>query len=80
MFIVGETDSVCPVQANKAFRCATIQSTVPLRCRTVKEVSGDFVEISAVIGLVEEIFWYRKGIPRTARRIGSRIDRVDWAC
>jgi hypothetical protein len=28
---------------------------VPLRCNTVKEVKGDFVDIRAVMGLVEEI-------------------------
>jgi hypothetical protein len=30
---------------------------VPLRCNTVKDVSGDFVDIKAVIGLVEDILW-----------------------
>lgn len=69
-----------PVQASNAFRWATIQSTVPLRCNTVKEVIGDFVDIKAVIGVVEEIRWYKKGRPRAARRKGSRRDRVDWTC
>lgn len=78
-FAVGETESVWPVQARRAFRCATIQSTVPLRCNTVKEVSGDLVDIKAVMGLVEEIRWYRKGIPSAARRKGSRMDKVDCA-
>jgi hypothetical protein len=53
--MVEETESVYPVQASSAFRCATIQSTVPLRCNTVKEVKGDFVDIKAVIGVVDEI-------------------------
>jgi len=45
----------------------------------VKEVRGDFVDIKAVSGLVEEIRWYRKGMPRVARRKGSSIERVDCA-
>jgi len=53
---------------------------VPLRCNTAKEVSGDFVDIRAIIGLVEEIRWYRKGMPRMARRKGSKMDNVDCAC
>jgi hypothetical protein len=52
---------------------------VPLRCSTVKDVRGDFVDISAVMGVVEEIRWYKKGIPRTALRKGSRIESVDCA-
>jgi hypothetical protein len=57
VFAVGETERVWPVHASSAFRCATIQSTVPLRCNTVKEVSGDLVDIRAVIGLVDRIRW-----------------------
>ena len=45
----------------------------------MNEVRGDLVDINAVMGLVEETFWYRKGIPRGARRTGSRRDRVDCA-
>jgi hypothetical protein len=52
-FAEGDIASVWPVQARRAFLCATIQSTVPLRCNTVKEVMGDLVDIRAVIGLVE---------------------------
>jgi len=52
---------------------------VPLRCNTVKEVRGDFVDIKAVSGLEEEIRWYRKGMPRAARRKGFSIERVDCA-
>jgi hypothetical protein len=51
----GDIESVCPVQARSAFLCVTIQSTVPLRCKTVNEVIGDLVDINAVMGLVEEI-------------------------
>jgi hypothetical protein len=76
---VGESERVCPVQASRAFRCATIQSTVPFKCNTVKDVRGDFVDIKAVMGLVEDIRWYKNGMPRTARRKGSNIDSVDCA-
>lgn len=38
---------------------------------------GDLVETSAVTGVVEEIFWYRKGMPTGARLNGSRKARVD---
>ena len=70
---------MCPVHASNALRCVTIQSIVPFRCSTVKEVSGDFVDIRAVMGVVEEIRWYKNGIPRTALRKGSRIESVDCA-
>lgn len=46
----------------------------------MKEVSGDLVDIKAVIGLVEDILWYRKGMPKGARRRGSSMDNVDCAC
>jgi hypothetical protein len=52
---------------------------VPLRCSRVKDVRGDFVDISAVMGVVEEIRWYKKGIPSAALRKGSRIESVDCA-
>lgn len=45
----------------------------------MKEVVGDFVAMSAVIGLVDDILWYKKGMPRAVLRKGSRIERVDWA-
>ena len=77
--MVGVTERVCPVHAKSAFLCVTIQSMVPSRCSTVKEVRGDFVDINAVIGLVEVIFWYKKGIPRAALRNGSSMDNVDCA-
>lgn len=38
---------------------------------------GDFVETRAVTGLVEEIFWYKNGMPTGPRRKGSRTERVD---
>jgi hypothetical protein len=52
---------------------------VPFRCNTVNEVIGDFVEIRAVMGVVEEIRWYKNGMPRTALRKGSSIESVDCA-
>lgn len=66
-----------PVQAKSAFLCATIQSTVPLRWRTVNEVMGDLVDIMAVIGLVEVMRWYKKGMPSAARRKGPSMESVD---
>lgn len=38
---------------------------------------GAFVDIRAVTGLVEEIFWYKKGMPTGARLKGSRKDKVE---
>jgi hypothetical protein len=70
---------VWPVHASKAFLCVTIQSTVPLRCSTDSEVIGDLVEMSAVIGVVEDIRWYKKGMPRMALLKGPRIESVDCA-
>ena len=55
LFIVGFIERVCPVQASNALLWAIIQSIVPLRCTTVKEVMGDFVEMRAVMGLVDDI-------------------------
>lgn len=77
MLAEGDTESVWPVQAKSAFLCATIQSTVPLRLRTVKVVVGDLEDIIAVIGLVEVMRWYKKGMPSAARRIGPRMESVD---
>jgi hypothetical protein len=77
--IVGDKDKVWPVHASRPFLWVTIQSTVPSRCNTENEVIGDFVEMSAVNGVVEDMRWYRKGIPRAALRKGSSIDNVDCA-
>lgn len=55
VLIFGLTDNACPVHASNAFLCATIQSFLPSKCTTDIDVMGDFVETSAVIGLVEEI-------------------------
>jgi hypothetical protein len=44
---------------------------------TAKDVIGDFADIRAVSGEVDDIFWYRKGIPRKVRRKGSRTERVE---
>lgn len=52
---VGRTESECPVHASSPCRCATIQSTVPSRWTTAKEVMADLVAIRAVSGVVEEI-------------------------
>ena len=52
---IGRTRSEWPVHASKAFRCATIQSIVPFRCITAKELAGNLVEISRVRGLMEDI-------------------------
>lgn len=38
---------------------------------------GDLVETRAVTGVVEETFWYRKGMPTGARLKGSRKESVD---
>lgn len=93
--MVGRTDIVWPVHAKRAFLWATIQSTVPSRCTTAKEVSGDLVAIRAVMGDVEDTWgrqndhgsskggmltrWYRKGIRKSARRNGSNTDSVETA-
>ena len=52
--IVGLMVRVCPVHASKACLWATIQSIVPFRWTTAKEVIGDFVEIRAVIGVADD--------------------------
>lgn len=43
---------------------------VPSNCRIANVVSGDLVEMRALIGEVDVIFWYRNGIPTSARRTG----------
>lgn len=80
LWILEDSESVCPVQASSALRWATCQSVVPSRWRTEKVVVGDLVEIRAVIGVVEEIRWYRKGTPNGALARGFNSDNVDWAC
>ena len=40
---------------------------------------GDLVANSAVYGVVDEIRWYRNGIPNTARRKGPSSERLDTA-
>ena len=47
---------VWPVQANRAFP-ASIQSVVPSRLTVVIDVLDAFVDIRAVTGLVDDIFW-----------------------
>lgn len=54
VLMVGLMDKDRPVQANRARRWATIQSTEPLRFTTAKEVVGDRTETRAVTGLAEE--------------------------
>lgn len=78
--MVGETDIVWPVHANSPFLCVIIQSTVPSRCITTKELIGDLLEMRAAIGLVEDIFWYKNGMPKAAPLKGLRIDKVDRTC
>ena len=43
----------------------------------MKVVVGDFVETRAVNGLVDDILWYRNGMPSAALRKGSRMESVD---
>lgn len=52
--MVGLMDKDRPVHASSARRCATIQSTEPLRFTTAKDVVGDRTEMRAVTGLAEE--------------------------
>jgi hypothetical protein len=76
-FTLGVGVRVWPVHASREFLWGTIQSVVPSRRRTEKVVVGDLVAIRAVMGDVEEMRWYRKGIPRKARVKGERRDSVD---
>lgn len=48
MFHLGFKLNVCPVHASRAFRLATIQSSLPSKCTTTSDVMGDFVAMSAV--------------------------------
>lgn len=57
LWIREEGVIVCPVHASRALRCVTIQSVVPSRWRTAKDVVGDFVEMRAVIGEVAVMRW-----------------------
>lgn len=54
-----------------------IQSCLPSRLTVTMLETGDLVETRAVTGVVEEIFWYKKGIPTGARLKGSRKERVE---
>lgn len=56
VLILGLTVRDRPVHASRARRCATIQSTEPLRLTTAKEVVGDRTDTRAVTGLAEEIW------------------------
>lgn len=75
--MLGLIERLDPVQASRAFRWASFQSDVPSSCRIANEVRGDFVVIRALTGVVEVIFWYRKGMPTNARRIGDRMRRLE---
>lgn len=57
VFKLGVTVRVFPVHASNAFLCASFQSAVPSSCKIAKEVKGDLVDIRALIGDVEVIFW-----------------------
>ena len=48
VFTRGFTVRLCPVHANSAFRCVIIQSNLPSRWTTTKDVIFDFVDINAV--------------------------------
>lgn len=57
IFHLGFKLRVCPVHASKAFRCATIQSSLPSKCTTTREVMGDLVAIKAEYGVVDVMRW-----------------------
>lgn len=57
VFKLGVTVRDFPVQASNAFLCANFQSAVPSNCKIAKVVKGDLVDIRALIGDVEVIFW-----------------------
>jgi len=57
VYKLGVTERDLPVQANNAFLCANFQSVVPSNCKIAKVVKGDLVDIRALIGDVEVIFW-----------------------
>lgn len=48
VFSLGDRLRVCPVHASSAFRCATIQSSLPSRCTTTSDVTFDFVDMRAL--------------------------------
>jgi len=75
--MLGLIDKDFPVHASKAFLCASFQSVVPSSCRMVNVVSGDLVDISALMGELDVIFWYRNGIPISARRTGLSRRNVE---
>lgn len=52
--MTGRIETERPVQASRARRCETIQSTEPSRFTTPKEVVGLRTESRAVTGLAEE--------------------------
>ena len=52
---------------------------MPSSARTQNVVFGVLVEIMHVSGVVEVTFWYRKGMPRTARVSGDRTESVEVA-
>ena len=56
-FTTGVMLRVEPVQARSALRGASFQSVVPSSWRMAKEVKGDLVEMRAVTGDGEVIFW-----------------------
>ena len=55
LLIVGRTERVCPVHA-RSDRPANIQSVEPSRCTTAREEIAGLGDMSAMTGLVEEIF------------------------
>lgn len=73
----GVTERLMPDHASRAFRWAMRQSVVPSRWRIAKVVCVDGVEIRALIGVVEVMRWYRKGIPVRARRKGVSRRRLE---
>jgi hypothetical protein len=48
VFSRGDIVRLWPVHASSAFRCATIQSSLPSRWTTTSDVHFDFVDIRAV--------------------------------
>ena len=55
VLIRGRIDNDWPVHASRARRWATIQSTVPLRCTTLNDVTGDGTDTNAFTGVGEDI-------------------------
>ena len=75
-FKCGFTTRFSPVHARRLLP-VSIQSLVPSRWTTASELDDGLVEISAVTGVVDETFWYKKGTRSATRRKGSRIDKVE---